>query len=385
MPVDRVPIFAPITWNPLSPEPEKDDWKASENYQRLVKAAQNTCDFYAQIEIPERDSFWGTSSKYGMHGIPEGIFDRRFFLTPPDYVEFIGTKTFKGAEQNTYLVHTPQGVLRTIEAVQPGEDTVWEVEPLVKDPSDVEKLLSIPYRFNPPDLSDYFSQRDRLGENGITVCFITTPLVMVSRLTGFQRFLEWTLIEGKLIEKMIAIVQERLAERLDFILQHGAGPVMRFGGSEQATPPMLSGKSFDRFILGYERPLWDQVRRAGQIVWVHCHGRVQTVIDKYIDSGVQLLDPVEPPPQGDIEIAEAKERARRGPLTLIGNIEWSDLENCQPDEIEAKVMRAILDGGKQNFILGCSSEVLSSPGDNLTENILRFIEAGQVYGSFSGT
>jgi uroporphyrinogen-III decarboxylase len=270
--------------------------------------------------------------------------------------------------------------LRTIEAIQPGEDTVWEIEPLIKDTSDVEKLLSVPYRFDPPDMSDYFSQRVRLGDKGVAICFVSTPLVMVSRLTGFQRFLEWSLIESKLIEKMISIVQERLAERLEFILIQGAGPVIRFGGSEQATPPMMSGKSFDRFILGFERPLWELVRQAGQIVWVHCHGRIQTVLDKYIDSGVQLLDPVEPPPLGDIEIANAKELSRRGPMTLIGNIEWSDLEYCQPDEIEAKVKRAILDGGKEFFILGSSAEVLSMPGDHLTENILRYIEAGQLYG-----
>jgi len=323
----------------------------------------------------------GAADRYGMQGIPEGIFDRRFFLTPPEYVELTAREWRNGRQYSAYKVHTPGGALTTTEAVQPGEDTVWEIEPLIKEPADAEKLLSLPYKFEHPDMSGYFAQREQLGEAGVAVCFVTTPLVMVSRLTGFQRLLEWTITESELVERMIATAQQRLAERLEYILELGAGPVIRFGGSEQATPPMMSGRAFDRYILGYEKPLWDLVRQAGQIVWVHCHGRIRTVIDKYIAAGVQMLDPVEPPPQGDIHIAEAKERARRGPLTLIGNIEWSDLEQRTPDEIETLVRQAILDGGSDHLILGCSAEVISAPEDRLTENILRYFAAARRYGS----
>ncbi len=384
LPVDRLAVFAPLTWTPLSPDPQPNDWKAAENYQRMVALARQHCDFFCQLEIAEAQPFRGAMGGYGMSGIPEGIFDRRFFLTPPEYVELVQEKNVQGRKQVSYRVHTPRGVLTTTEAVQPGEDTVWEIEPLIKDVSDAKKLLSIPYRFATPDMSHYFAQRQRLGDNGVSVCFITTPLVMVSRLTGFQRFLEWSLSESALVERLVSVVQERLAERLAYVLAQGAGPIFRFGGSEQATPPMMSPRFFDRFILGYERPLWEMVRQAGQIVWVHCHGRVNTVIDKYVDAGVQILDPVEPPPQGDIQIGEAKRRARRGPMTLIGNIEWSDLERCRPDEIERLVKQAIEQGGKEYFILGCSAEVISDPGDALTENILRYIEAGHKYGSFDG-
>lgn len=381
-PVDRIPIFAPLTWTPLCPEPMPGHWKASRNYCKLVEAVAKTCDFYAQLEIAETQPFRGSAGGYHMHGIPEGIFDRRFFLTPPEYVEFVDEQLVNGRQQRSYRLHTPGGFLTTTEAVIPGEDTVWEIEPLIKDVFDVEKLLSIPYHFSPPDMSTYFAERHRLGDVGVAVCFITSPLVMVSRLTGFQRFLEWSITESKLVERLITIVQERLAERLEYVLEHGAGPLFRFGGSEQATPPMMSGRSFDRFILGYEAPLWEMVRRAGKIVWVHCHGRIRTVIDKYIDAGVQMLDPVEPPPQGDIGITEAKLRARRGPLTLVGNIEWADLEHDDSITIQAKVRQAIENGGKDYFILGCSAEVISEPGGLLTENILSYLEAGQKYGEF---
>ena len=68
----------------------------------------------------------------------------------------------------------------------------------------------------------------------------------------------------------------------------------------------------------------------GKFPGSHCHGNISTVIDKIVGAGVQLLDPVEPPPQGDIEMKVAKERAAAGPMTLIGNIEMSALETESP-------------------------------------------------------
>jgi hypothetical protein len=379
-PVDRVPIFAPLPWHPLQPAPEPGDWHTARNYQALVARAAEVCDFFVQLEIPERTPFRNARKAYALGGVPEGIFDRRFLLVPPENVELQSATAHDGTTEYRYAVHTPRGALTTVEAIRPGEDTVWEIEPLVKSAEDAESLLAVPYRFDKPDMSSYYARRAELGERGVAVCFISSPLVMVSRLTGFQTFLEWTVTEKSLVERLIRTAQERVAERLQYVLANDAGPIFRFGGSEQATPPMMSGRAFDRYIVGYEGPLWEMVRAAGRIVWVHCHGRVRTVIDKFVDGGVQVMDPTEPPPQGDIEIGEAKRLAARGPMTLVGNIEFSELESRTPDEIAEQVRRAIEDGGKQRIILGASAEVIAGVSDRLRDNILAFIDAGLRYG-----
>ena len=382
-PVDHIPIFAPITWNPLTSEPAPADWKAHSNYRRLVDLAKQHCDFFAQLGIPERTPFRNLKQGYGMQGIPEGIFDRRFFLAPPDCIEVCGEEIRDGTRLIRYQVHTPRGVLTTTDAVRAGEDTVWEFEPLIKDVDDAKKLIALPHRFDPPDLSAYFAQREQLGNRGVAVCFISSPIVMVSRLTGFQRFLEWSLTERALLDRMFRTIQERIAERLKYVLERGVGPIFRFGGCEQATPPMMSLRFFDQFVVEYERPLWQLVRRAGQIVWVHCHGKVDAVIERIRDGGAQMLDPVEPPPQGDIQFADARARARQGEMTLVGNIEFSALQNDSPDQIEDQVRRAISDGGPQYLILAASAETISAVDDRLRDNIIRFIQAGRMYGTFA--
>jgi hypothetical protein len=371
-PVDRTPVFAPLPFTPLSPEPAAGDWKAEPAYRRLTELARAHCDFFAQLEIPERQPFRNTRGSYGMHGVPEGIFDRRFLLVPPECVEMRGQSWQDGRLVSQYAVSVPGGELTATEGVNPGEDTVWELEPLVKSVDDAERLLAVPHRFDPPDMTGYFAARERLGGQGVAVIFVSSPLVMVSRLVGFQRLLEWSVSEPAVIDSLIEAAANRVGERLRYVLAHGAGPIIRFGGCEQATPPMMSARMFDRYILGYERPLWHIARDAGAVVWVHCHGRVRTVIDKFAASGVQMLDPVEPPPQGDIELAAARERVN-GRLTLIGNIEWSDLEQREPDEIEALVERALRDGGPDHYILAASAEIISAPALRLTANVERFI------------
>lgn len=383
--VDRIPIYAPLRWNPLTPEPDPSDWKAQPNYQQLIVLAAQHCDFFGQVDIPEStpisDRLHGQGNQFGT---ATGIFDRRFLLTHPLYIEAFERGTRNGRDYERYKVRTPQGDLTATDGVTPGVDTVWSLEYLVKDTGDAEKILSIPYRFDPPDVTSFLAARDRLGDRGITYCFVTSPLVMVSRLMDFQQFLMWTMTERPLIDRLMSVAYERVAERLKYVLDQGVGPVIRFGGCEQATPPMMSPRFFDEFIMMYESPLWKMVREAGRIPWVHCHGKISTVIDKFVSAGVQLLDPVEPPPQGDIEMAEAKARAATGPMTLIGNIEMSLLETASPDEVEAAVEKAIGEGGKKHFILGTSDYAIAAVEDHLRDNIVRYIEAGVKYGAFRG-
>ncbi|MCP4398269.1 MAG: hypothetical protein GY801_13355, partial [bacterium] len=43
-PVDRVPIWAPIDWNPLHPDVEPDSWKAQPSAQEVIQATAEQCD-----------------------------------------------------------------------------------------------------------------------------------------------------------------------------------------------------------------------------------------------------------------------------------------------------------------------------------------------------
>ena len=152
-----------------------------------------------------------------------------------------------------------------------------------------------------------------------------------------------------------------------------------FGGSEQATPPMMSPRMYDALVAKYDGPLFELVHQHDCYVHVHCHGKISGILDRLVELGVDLLNPVEPPPQGDIEMGEAKRRVD-GRITLMGNIEFRDLEFAEPDEIEKKVRHAIEDGGKKHTILYPSARGITDVSERYRENAIRYIEAGLKYG-----
>jgi len=185
-----------------------------------------------------------------------------------------------------------------------------------------------------------------------------------------------------MIDELIQVVFERIYQQLKYLLEQGVGPIFHFGGSEQATPPMMSPQLYDEFVVKYDGQLFDLVHRYKKYVAVHCHGRIKNVLGKMVDMGVDLLDPVEAPPSGDIEIGEAKRKVK-GKITLVGNIQFSDLEFSTPETIDKKVRAAIHSGGEKYFILGTTDGPITSVSDKLKKNYIQLIESSIKYGRFS--
>ena len=69
------------------------------------------------------------------------------------------------------------------------------------------------------------------------------------------------------------------------------------------------------------------------------------------------LDPIEPPPQGDVELKYVREKYGKK-FVLFGNLEASDLENLETGEFVKKIDRAIREGTSgrgRGFVLMPSS------------------------------
>jgi len=362
--VDRVPIIAPIPWSPLWRIRDRwpTDWRASPNFRTVWPLAEEHCD--AMVRIP-----LGTT------------FDYRYLFVPDEYIEPEEPEGSDGHFRRRTIVRTPRGELGTVEEWDVGVGTVWCTEPLLKDRKDVGRILSVPYRFSPPDLSAFHELRDDVGDRAVPVVKLYTPILCVSRLLGFHRFLEWCVAERDVINRLVRTAFERTRERLQWLLEAGVGPIFRIGGSEQAIPPVMSPRLYDELVAGYDVELIDMIHRYGCLAHVHCHGKISGILDKLVEMGADALDPVEPPPHGDIEMGEAKRRVAGG-ITLFGNIEFQDLEFAGPEEIEVKVKRAILDGGKEHTVLYTSATAISALSDRHRENAIRYIEAGLRYGRF---
>jgi len=85
------------------------------------------------------------------------------------------------------------------------------------------------------------------------------------------------------------------------------------------------------------------IHAHGGFARVHCHGRVRNILDMIAGMGADGLDPIEPPPHGDVTLREVRE-LHGGELVLFGNLEVADIEMLPTPRFTEVVKRALEEG-----------------------------------------
>ena len=57
---------------------------------------------------------------------------------------------------------------------------------------------------------------------------------------------------------------------------------------------MMSPQPWRRFLKPHQQRMYERIRSAGKVVYVHSCGDVQPIIGEMIDIGVQMLQPIQP-------------------------------------------------------------------------------------------
>ena len=266
-----------------------------------------------------------------------------------------------------------------------GVHTVWRHDLLIKSDEDVDRFLAAPFAPTTPDLAAFERTRRALGDRGLMEVELPDPLCLVVENMSYEDFMVRTLTMPGRIEALLDRMAQVLHSYVESLLQAGFGPVFRIFGPEYAAPPVMSPAFFKKAIVAYDRPLVALIHRYGGYVRYHCHGPIARVLDDFLALGVDMTDPCEPPPSGDITLRQLADRTGRD-LILMGNIQLDDLERAEPEKIERCVAEAVeAVGGRAPFILCPSAFPFSSPLPERTErNLLRFLAAAEKYGGRAG-
>jgi uroporphyrinogen-III decarboxylase len=237
-------------------------------------------------------------------------------------------------------------------------------------------MLSVPYEFTPPDRAELEPFRRRRAERGsdcIGGAGVNSMVAMLCGMMSFEQLLEWVVTERGAIKDLADAWLERTGQKVEFLLSQGVGPFWHFNGVERASPPMMGPRQWEELVVPYDGEIIRRIKAADpeSLIHVHCHGRVGTPLDSFVEMGVDSIDPVEPPPQGDVDMAEAK-RTYDGRLVFFGNIAFADMETRTPEEIEEQVRRAIEDGGRENVVLCPSATPHERHSRRFTANAVRY-------------
>jgi len=255
------------------------------------------------------------------------------------------TRTEGGNRITTHTVRAEGRVLRSVRKVEPGVNTVWMIEHLLKDADDLRAWVDLPEGAfgGEVDVERVLEAERRLGDAGIVMIDTPDPLCQVAELFDMAEYTIVAMTEQDLFKEALARAARRIQPRVEAVAAALPGRLWRIYGCEYASPPYLSPELHRAYFTEYTRPMVEAIQKHGGYARVHSHGNLSAILENIADTGCVALDPIEPAPQGDVTLREVRQRVGRQ-MTLFGNLEVSDIETLKPAEFEDKVATAIEEG-----------------------------------------
>lgn len=379
-PVDRAPIWLRDQFNyggrfPLRREPTfdvcmldpfADGWVERDPAMQEIRSLQQELgpDIIKEFVVP-------------------GKVCNRLLCTQPSRIRLIEESYAAGKHRTTYALDTPRGTLTTTTVCEKNVSTMWQEKYLVEDEMDLEKLLSVPFELDPIEKNQYDRERELLADDGIMMMQIDTPMITVSGLMKFEDFLMMQAEDPERMKQLCDLAFERVYAVVEQLLRQGMGDLFRLNGSEQATPPMNSPKVYEQLVYPYEKKLAALIHSYGKFVAVHSHGKVSHSLPLMVDAGIDMVDPIEAPPAGDIGFLQARALTEKK-IVLAGNLQFSEMEYRGTDYVQACV-REIFSDGSDRIVLNATASPITFMQEQLKQNYLAMLRYGVQYGSGGGS
>jgi hypothetical protein len=224
-------------------------------------------------------------------------------------------------------------------------NTVWTTEHLLKSVEDVEAYLTIPDEVfaETINVQPLAAEEAALGDRGIVMVDTEDPLCAAACLFSMEDYTTLAFTEPKLFRQLLDKMARRILPRTEEVSRLFPVHLWRIYGPEYASEPYLPPDLFKEYVVRYVGPMARAIQAHGGMVRIHSHGRLMNILPLIAEMGVDALDPIEPPPQGDVELWEV--RAQYGKQwVLFGNLEIADIENMPTPQFIEKVKRALEEG-----------------------------------------
>lgn len=276
-----------------------------------------------------------------MRGVP-------FMDMPPDPLDeltTIETHYKNGNRFTSCSIRAGKRLLTSHTRQDPDVNTVWTLEHLLKDTDDLRAWLKLPEREfgGEPDVSKVLETEQILGDTGIVMINTADPLCLVAPLFEMGEFTVMAMTEPALFHQALEKSARLLYKKTEAVAKALPGRLWRICGPEYASPPYLPPEYFREYVVRYDKPMVEAIQRHGGFARIHSHGRLRDILDDIVSTGCMGLDPIEPPPQGDVALRYVRENYGKQ-LVLFGNLEVSDIENLPTDQFEEKVATALEEG-----------------------------------------
>jgi hypothetical protein len=351
----------PVTFAYVDPYAELDDQRKSLGYDRFHELVREETD----VMLPKGPR-------------APGIF---YSSTKEAKVE-TETRQERNYSFRCDTLTTPSGILRAKRKSEKGINTAWTYEGYIKTEEDVERLLSIPYEPLEVDMTPVNDAQKMLGERGVVATGVADAICCAAELFTLRDYALTGSRKPRTMMKLLRFFGDRIEDYVRQASEQSTDVFYRIVGPEYVTKPILPPRLFEDYVVPFDRRLVRIIKKNDNIAAIHCHGQLRTVMKGIRRIDPHVLEPIEPPPQGDITLREIKERI--GDRTsLMGHIQYNDLEFDPPETIRKKV-RSVIDQGAPGggYILFPTAEPIARISDRLLTNMKEFVSSGRHYGRY---
>ena len=177
--------------------------------------------------------------------------------------------------------------------------------------------------FLPGEIPDYFFKtldivKSEVGREVSVHGEVYSPFTHFIELFGYETALMNLITEPErshtILNYLSSVVESHAAATAD----RGVDAVLI--SSAFAGGPFLSRDMYKEYVLPYEKRITDTVKEKNTIVYTHTCGSIGDRLDLMVATGTMGIDTLDPPPLGNIELAEAI-KVLDGRVFIKGNMD----------------------------------------------------------------
>lgn len=263
--------------------------------------------------------------------------------------------------------------------VQTLGDSSWKTSKRwIENDEELDRFLAADFAPARPDLAAIRNKERQVGLHGLPYAEVSDPLGTVCEMFPTETFYIGLRTDRRIL-RLLETAAERILSTVETLCRQADCPfVLRLIGAELAVPPFLSREDFLKLEGDFYRRVGRVAREAGIPTAFHCHGPIREIMEDVWSMGFSMLEPLEPPPRGNVSISEAL-AAAGGRGVVFGGVDDVLLQTGEAEQVRAAVRACLREARAVDgpFILSQSATPFFDPLETrIRDNLLFMIEAG---------
>jgi len=161
-------------------------------------------------------------------------------------------------------------------------------------------------------------------------------------MARFESALEWMLTEPEACERLFKHAIDFSVKSAEVLLECGVDGINSFSDMGTAISTLYSRQCFDRYMYNWLKSISALCHDNDAFFHLHCHGHIEDFMDKIVEAGVDIINPIGPSDYNDLAMFKRKWGDR---INIMGGISTTIMD--MDDGAMRAHVREVMDIGRK--------------------------------------